>query len=414
MQIMGNAKIAMVIDTRRAKANNLFPVKLRVTFERKQKYYPTRHNLTEAQFKRAMYGERQTNSEKTLKKEIEAYEVKAAEIIKDLPYFDWYLFEKQYFRDRSTSDEIEAAYNERVNELKASGQIGTAVTYENAKKSLNEYKTGLKFRDITPELLKQYENWMLGPEKGNSKTTVSMYLRTLRTFFNVGIENKTINPEAYPFSRKKNDKGYKIPTGSNIKKALALDEIAKIYNFDAEPGSTTDMAKDYWLFMYLCNGMNMKDLCLLRYSNISGDFLQYERAKTILTNSRPKVIRMALTEDAKAIIKKWGNRKKEGYVFKVLNGKENAEQLRRKVQDTTTFINKKLKKIAEEINITGDLTTYFARHSFATILKRSGANVSFISDALGHSSITTTQNYLAGFEDESLKDAAKALTAFKK
>ena len=72
-----------------------------------------------------------------------------------------------------------------------------------------------------------------------------------------------------------------------------------------------------------------------------------------------------------------------------------------------------MKAIAKTLGIENDVTTYAARHSFATILQRSGASTDFISEALGHSNVRTTQNYLAGFEDEAKKDTVKALIAFK-
>ncbi len=73
-----------------------------------------------------------------------------------------------------------------------------------------------------------------------------------------------------------------------------------------------------------------------------------------------------------------------------------------------------MKAIAENLEIGNEVTTYAARHSFATILQRSGASVSFISEALGHGNVNTTQNYWGGFEDESKRETVKALTAFKK
>ena len=58
------------------------------------------------------------------------------------------------------------------------------------------------------------------------------------------------------------------------------------------------------------------------------------------------------------------------------------------------------------------MTSWLPRHSFATVLKRSGVNVTFISDALGHTNIKTTENYLDSFEDEQKKEIAKKLTAW--
>lgn len=87
---------------------------------------------------------------------------------------------------------------------------------------------------------------------------------------------------------------------------------------------------------------------------------------------------------------------------------------RQLIQQLTQVINCHLKTIAEELEIQKDLTTYAARHSFATVLKRSGVSTEFISEALGHNNLRTTQSYLAGFEDESKRETIKALTAFKK
>ena len=64
------------------------------------------------------------------------------------------------------------------------------------------------------------------------------------------------------------------------------------------------------------------------------------------------------------------------------------------VHKLTWLINKHMKRIAEDIGIDNPVITYYARHSFATIMQNSGTPVAMISKALGHSSISTTQNYL--------------------
>ena len=72
-------------------------------------------------------------------------------------------------------------------------------------------------------------------------------------------------------------------------------------------------------------------------------------------------------------------------------------------------INKYMKRIGTEIGYDKPLTTYAARHSYATILKRSGAPLRFISESLGHKSLLTTESYLDSFEDETRRKYAEML-----
>jgi integrase/recombinase XerD len=73
---------------------------------------------------------------------------------------------------------------------------------------------------------------------------------------------------------------------------------------------------------------------------------------------------------------------------------------RAKIKDVTKRINKYMRRIGIALGIDTDLTTYSARHSFSTMLKRSGASTEFIGESLGHKDKRTTENYLDSFEDE--------------
>jgi integrase len=75
-------------------------------------------------------------------------------------------------------------------------------------------------------------------------------------------------------------------------------------------------------------------------------------------------------------------------------------------------VNKYIKRIAKNVGIKENISTYSARHSFATVLKRSGINLSFISEALGHSNMKTTESYLDSFEDDTRKANAMKLLDF--
>lgn len=392
----------------RQKATGKCSVKIKVTYNRKRKYFSTGIDLTQNEFEKVMTAQRRNSEQKATLTKLEAFKAKANKIIDKLEVFTFAKFEEGYFESRDINSDVSYAFDKKIKELKENGKIGTAVTYECAKNSIIDFKPKLTFAELTPTLLRKYEKSML--DKQRSTTTVSMYLRSLRAIYNA----QNIDQTLYPFGRSK-DK-YTIPTAKNIKKALTLNEVAKIYNY--KPSTDTElMARDYWIFLYLCNGMNVKDLCLLKQKNLNKDFLIYERAKTSSTNKEKKQIRIALKPEIKSIIHKWGinSLDKEAFIFPHLNNKMTPEKQRKVYQQLTKTINKYIQRISKKLDIPHHVTTYSARHSFATILKRSGANITLISDLLGHSDVKVTQNYLDSFEDDQIKVQTEVLTTgFKK
>lgn len=409
-----SATTAIFIDKYHPKADKKCLLSIRVTYNRSKKYYPTKYSMALSEYERMM-GARPRKELKDILLELQSLEKKAAGIIDKLQFFTFSAFEKVFIQNRGLADTVEYAFDKNIKQLQAENRIGNAVTYQCAKNSLKSFveatdiKGKLTFSQITPMFLKKYEKWMLS--EGNSPTTVSIYLRTLRALFNIAISEGLITKEFYPFGKRK----YELPASKNTKKALSLAEIAAIYNYSAEPGSTAERMRDYWMFIYYCNGLNVKDMCRLRYKNLQGDFLVFNRAKTENTKRSSPEIRVPLNNEALAIIKKYGNKaiNQEAYIFPVLQPGINATRERELIQLITRLINDHMKNIAKELKIKTNVTTYVARHSFATVLKRSGASVEFISEALGHSNLKTTQNYLASFEDDKKKEVAKALTAFK-
>lgn len=405
---MNIATISAFIDKYHPQKDGNCSVSIRVTSQRKKKYYPTGLSLKATVFTRVMTAKRRSEADKALYNKIHSFESKAIAALEDLPVFTFGMFEAIYLENREAADSIAFGFDKYISELKEEKRIGTAVSYECAKASIESFKKGLKYADITKPLLKQYENWMLENEK--SITTVGIYLRSLRSIFN----RANIDKSLYPFGEGIGK--YSIPTGKNIKKALTLEEIAKIFQYQPQPGTTEEMARDYWIFIYLCNGLNVKDLCLLKYKNIEDNVLRYERAKTKRNKKDNDKIVVSIKPEAKAIIQKWGQPSinPESFVFPHLQKGISPVREREIIQQLTKTINKYMKLIAKELKISKEVTTYFARHSFATVLRNSGVSMEFISEALGHSDMKTTKSYLAGFEVEKIHETTNALTAFSK
>jgi integrase/recombinase XerD len=401
---MKQAEVSIYIDELRPKKDGKCSVKIKVSFNRKRKYFSTGIDLTVDEFEKVFNAKRRTVEQKEIEDKILVFENKAKDIIKKMPLFTFDAFEENYFEQRNTYNSVSFAFDKYIEQLEEEDRVGTASSYRCSKNSLEKFKKNLTFADVSAHFLKSYEEWML--KEGNNLTTIGIYVRNLRAIYNL----QKIDKSLYPFGEAK-DK-YSIPTGKNIKKALTVEEIAKIYNYKADSKSTKEMAKDYWIFLYLCNGMNVKDFCLLKWGDIDGDMLTYNRAKTQRSKKESKSISVALKSETMEIIKKWGQPSisKDAYIFPHLELGMSAEKQRKTYQQLTKTINKYMKQIATELNLNKEVTTYFARHSFATVLKRSGANIGMISDLLGHSSVGVTESYLDGFEKEQIQAQTDVLT----
>jgi len=395
----------VVLDQRKAKKSGLFPVKIRVTLNRVQKYYPIGIDLSERDFDRIQ--NRSVRRElKIYKEKIAYWENKAKVIINKLDPFSFDLFKTQFFeiQEKKCTD-VFLLFDKKISLFSEKGKISTVRTYLDAKNSLKKFRKKLYLYDVTPEFLNKYETYMVS--KGKSYTTISIYLRHLRTIFNQAIDDDLIDRKLYPFGKNK----YQPKAPRNIKKALTIDQIRAIIAYPVVEGSNQQMAKDMWLLSYYCNGMNIKDIVNLKFKNIQKDRIYFDRIKTTSTNKNPKPIIVTLIPEAQEIIKRWKRkgRTENDLVFPVLKkSMSEEEQLKRKNQFIKT-INNYMKKIGKEIGYDKPLTTYAARHSYATILKRSGAPLGFISEALGHKSLQTTEAYLDSFEDETRRKYAEML-----
>jgi len=322
-------------------------------------------------------------------------------------------FESKFFRNEGTDDAFEVM-QAIANKLRSENRIKYAISFESAIKSIKKVtgKSKLPFSMVDVSFLKNYENKMI--ESGNTYTAIGFYVRNLRVAYNKAILNKSITRDAYPFGKASDDK-YEVPTGKNIKKALTKDDIEKLMKYQLPRNSNIAKGRDYWIFSYLANGLNIKDMASLKYENIGSNTITFIRSKTARsTRKNPKTITVPYTDEIKAIIKQWGNKpqKPKEYIFPILKKGMNAEEIVVKVASAVDFINNNIKAVAKLAGVNKNITSYTARHSWATVLKRAGVSTEYISEGLGHSDVGTTENYLDSFESEKLFENAALLTNF--
>ncbi len=278
--------------------------------------------------------------------------------------------------------------------------------YENALKAILRFSPRpVKFEEVTVSWLNRFVDFLHQEKK--SQTTIAITLRHIRAIINDAKREGIIKESQYPFGRGR----FEIQEGEGRKMALTLEQIGQIARYD-DGSDATAKYRDYWLFLYLCNGINVADFVKLKFRDIVSGEICFVRQKTERTTKTRKEIRVVVTERMQEIINKRGNEPApDQFIFPIINGKEDALALKHKTQYLIRAINKRMMGIGKQLGI-GSISTYTARHSFATVLKRAGANIAYISESLGHSDLKTTENYLASFEREERQKNAELLTQF--
>jgi Site-specific recombinase XerD len=399
--------VLTVLDTRRAKKSGLFPVKVQVVFRRKQKYYSTGKELSKEDWGRLLKAKSKLLTE--IRADIESSFSIIKQQVNELILKGEFSIEALSIRlGRQIKDmNLRNAFILKMEELKDNEQASTYLNYQSALKSLENFGgTCIPLERITVDWLKRCERrWI---SEGKSYSSISIYFRALKCILNRAVHDGILKESSFPFGKNK----YEIPEGYGRKLALTLPEIKKVMSYRDDTKDVEEF-RDLWVFSYLCNGINFMDLLFLQYSNIVDGEICFVRSKTSRTAKHSKEIRATITPEMWNIIHKWGNPQSspQTYIFKYAKGTENAFERVRLVRRIVTKCNRRLKKIAMNTGIS-QLTTYTARHSFATVLKRAGAKTSYISESLGHSNLSVTENYLAYFEKEERIRNARLLTDF--
>ncbi len=398
--------VSSMLDDRRANKSGLFPVKIRVTYQRKRKYYATGKSLSIEDW--ARLPDTKVRSLMSIRRNIENSFNIIRDIVEDLTSNAEFSFGELNIRlGRGTSGAVHEAYLAKIESLKADGHIGNMKMYETFRKGILRFAgERLTFESITIDWLKRYERFLL--DEGKSRTTIGMHFRTLRAIVNEARKNGIVKEKSYPFGKGR----FEIQEGEGRKLALTLEQIGKIYQFKCD-SPVTERYRDYWMFLYFCNGINVADFIQLKYCNIIGDEICFVRQKTKYTVKKQKEIHVTMLPQMQQIIDHWGNPPApDNYLFPILKPEDkDPERIFLKRNIFTRELNKRIKVVSRALGF-GNISTYTARHSFATVLKRSGANIAYISESLGHSDLKTTESYLASFEKEERRKNASLLTQF--
>lgn len=290
--------------------------------------------------------------------------------------------------------------------LQMGGNFGTAHVYRSSLNAIIAYCGGedFTFNEITPEWLKGFEIHLR--KRKCSWNTVSTYMRILRAVYNRAVDNNEAKyiPRLFRY----------VYTGTRAEhqRALETGDVEKIFAgliLLSGVNPAMQRARHFFILMFLMRGMPFVDLVYLRKSDLHGNVITYRRRKTgrplsvTLTNEAMRIVRMYMNQDVHS-----------PYLFSFLRSPEGTMEAYREYQLALRSFNRQLLILGEFLGIPNRLSSYTARHTWATTAYYCEVHPGIISQAMGHSSITVTETYLKPFQNKKIDEANKLIIDFIK
>ena len=299
---------------------------------------------------------------------------------------------------KNAKDDLRLYIPEVIGMLKREGKFPAMHVYACTLRSYEKFcaeerhpkntTTSLSMQEIfTPERLKEYEDWLAGQQ--SSPNTISTYMRTLQAVYNrwmsPGIEG--YNPVLF--------KDVYTKVESRTKRALTAEQMEQLRNTDFSVLTLRQQqVLTYFLLMFMLRGMPFIDLAHLRKSDLRNRRITYRRHKT------GKLMVVDVPPDAMRLLQKYRDKTDSEYLFPLLHGGLFMEEHHHRYQETLRHFNRELARLMKQLLPGVSVSSYTARHTWATLAYHSGVPVGLISQSLGHSSIRVTMTYLKPFDAE--------------
>lgn len=286
----------------------------------------------------------------------------------------------------------------QIARLRANGKLGTARNYRRTLNSFAGFLQGadIPFSLLDEQLIGRYNDWLL--QRRIVRNTVSFYMRVLRAVFNKAVREGVV-PQSYPFRH--------VYTGVDRtrKRAVGEETVIRLRRLNLEHSPSLALARDIFIFSYCARGMAFVDIAFLRKQDIAGGTIRYVRRKT------GQRLTIRIEPCMSDIIGRYSQvTRTSDYVFPLLNA-EDPVRMFSQYQTALGYYNRRLKRLAELLELETPLSSYTSRHTWATTARNHNVPLSIISAGMGHASEKTTQIYLASLESSVIDQANRSIIA---
>ena len=301
--------------------------------------------------------------------------------------------------------------------LERTNRLSLAENYRCAQMSFRRYlvsrgQLDVPLSDVDCELMTGYQDWLLA--SGLKKNTTSCYMRSLQAMFNKAVARdpslaclSRVHPFATVYTGVYETRRIAVDS-CTVKRLHGLDIRAGLVGLGKRPGTKTFLrqlreltfARDTFIFCFCCRGLPFVDFAFLRRENLQNGYLCYERHKT------GQHIQAELLPLMKAFIAKYATG--TPFLFPVLTT-TSARAQHRQYQTALHKYNRQLRLLSEMMGSSVQLSSYVARHTWATTAYHEDIPVAYISEAMGHTSEQTTRKYLKSLGSSKIDQANRKL-----
>lgn len=300
----------------------------------------------------------------------------------------------QEFMEQSSDITLFNYMQKTIERLWKQGQYRTSETYTATLNSFREFRNGVDvyIEDMDSNLLLAYEYHLKA--KSLSPNTISFYMKRLRAVYNKAVEDG-FAVYKNPFKR--------VFTSSEktVKRAIPLTHIKRLKELDLSYSASKSFARDMFLFSFYTRGMSFVDIAYLQKKDLKGKVLTYRRKKT------GQLLSIQWEQCMQEIVDRHSSTFMSPYLLAIIDNLNG--DTRKQYHNIQSLINRHLKKIGTDLDLTIPLTMYCARHSWASIARSEGIPVSVISEGMGHDSESTTRIYLASLERQVIDKANRKI-----
>lgn len=398
------ANLKLLLDTRRQKSDGTFNVIFRIIHQRKS--YSINSGIsvleTDWNFKKNEIQKSHPNA-KTINLSLskQYFEIQN-EIIKLDKNFNINLL-KSILNGHSLEEQTNFFdYSQKlISKMLAIRKTGNAIVYQTAVNKLLQYSNNpkLKFSEIDYAYLEHFKHSLI--LQGLKTNSISNYFRSIRAIYNKAIKEKLVDRSLYPFF------DIKISSEKTPKRAISKQDIVLLEQSLNKLNEKGYKAVQFFLLSFYLRGISFTDLAYLKHSDIVGHRILYKRRKT------HKEYSIKLFPETKEIISYFGQEK---YLLPIIPESitEDSLEAKKLINQWIKNTNKHLKKTAVYLGIESPITTYVARHTFATTAKKLGYSNELIAEALGHEYGNKITNiYLDDFDTELLDEMHRKVISAK-